>query len=139
MNQDSDSVSSSQELSQRIVEIQKQLLSEVEKSRAEKIRHERKIELLLTRVIEILDLIEPISSPTSASTSLPDSDRLIRKTQKRVAGILSEIGVEEIKVSSVGLKTGYVRVLESHGNEMQLCRRGYTLGGRVVRAAEVIT
>lgn len=127
------------ELSQRIIEIQKKLVSEVEKSRAEKIRHERKLEFLLTRVIEILDLIEPISSPVNLPASVQASERLIRKTQRRIASILSETGVEEINVSSLGLKPGFVRVLESHGTEMQLCRRGYTLDSRVIRAAEVIT
>ncbi|MGE3682453.1 MAG: nucleotide exchange factor GrpE [Bdellovibrionales bacterium] len=125
-----------QEICRHIVAIQKAYVTESETRRRESQKAEKEMDLLLLGVIEVLDLLD---SPAIQEAG-GDQNRFLRKTQRRLSALLEQFGVSEIVIGNNELTPGLVRVLESRGAPtIEVCRRGYRRGARVLRPAEVIT
>jgi len=122
-------------ISQRVVAIQRSLLSLDTARREEGHRHQRDLEELLLAVVEILDLIDRMKTQDDAP--------YIDKIGRRIELLLKRRGLIEINESQVVPEL--VKVVDSRpeadvrsGAVLEVCRRGYRLGDRVLRPQEVI-
>ena len=124
-----------EQISERLLAMQRGFVTEIEKERKASHVGTQQMDLLLVGLIEIIELFENLSNDGSV-----DHTRLLHKTQRRLSALLEKFEVTEIQIDGNQLKPGFVRVLESRGGpSVQVCRRGYVRGSRVLRPAEVIT
>ena len=115
----------------------------------ERHRFERHLDEDALRIMQILDMIDSTSSTALGLVNEVPSNaqRIIRKIEKRLVEILTHNQVQEIIVSDGRIEAGKTRVLETRpaSNEMpagtiiQVCRKGYQRGDKVIRPTDVIT
>lgn len=128
------------EVRRRIAAIQKAHVTEIEKRRREKHEADQQLDRLMVGVIEVLDLLEAVDNGHSSPAGSDQQSLLFRKVKRRLNALLEQAEVTEIPVDGQSLTPGLVRVLESRGSPtIEVCRKGFRRGSRVLRPAEVIT
>ena len=122
-------------ISHRIVTIQRELLGLDTARREEGHRHQRDLDELLLAVVEILDLTERLKSQGDAP--------YIDKVGRRIDMLLKRRGLTEITEPRV--VPDLVQVVDSRlvsdvdsGTVLEVCRKGYRIGERVLRPQEVV-
>jgi len=104
---------------------------------------DRCIEDSALRIIDILDMIHLMQSSLNADASVV----IIQKITKRLYDILKQWQIYEITFPSGQIEVGKVRVIEtrpastdiSTGTIIEICRKGYQRGNKIIRPADVIT
>ena len=124
------------DLGERIIAIQRQLLATEERSRQEARSHGRAHDDFSLAVIDVLDLTERLCSEEGGG--------LMAKVARRLKTALTRQGIEEIVPSLASpslVKVVDTRAIAGEGAAkiLEICRKGYRLGDRVLRPAEVIT
>jgi molecular chaperone GrpE (heat shock protein) len=97
------------------------------------------------KFIEILDLIEIIDAGNHLNEEI-NLKIFMKKIQTKLMEYLEEIGVEEIKNDGFKIDPQKIRVLETRecvekesGSIIEVCRKGYSHGERIIRSMDVIT
>jgi len=132
----------------RIASIQKTLATSEENVKQTENLLDRQTHDSALKVIEILDMIETVRSSCEAETTTQTiSTLLITKIEKKLNELLRRWQVEIIDLSSGHVEIGKVRVLEtrkidghaSTNTIIDVCRKGYQRGNKIIRPADVIT
>ncbi|HBI21980.1 MAG TPA: nucleotide exchange factor GrpE [Legionella sp.] len=115
----------------------------------ERHRFERHLDEDALRIIQILDMLDNTSSSRlGLSNEVPsNAERIIKKIEKRLIEILTHNQVQEIIVKNGCVEAGKTRVIETRpaseeapaGTIIQICRKGYQRGDKVIRPTDVIT
>lgn len=135
----------------RLIEIQKSQVSLQEKLKQGEHEFERMIDDAVLRMIDILDMIElsrknrDVSGDADPNLNTP---LVIKKIEKRLLELIRCWQVQEIRLEDGKIEPGKVRVLEtrkssgseiSTGSIIEVCRKGYQRGNKIIRPADVIT
>ena len=133
----------------RLTEIQKSQVSLQEKLKNGENEFERRIDDAILRMIDILDMIELSSKNRDVSGDMnPNAPLVIKKIEKRLLELIRCWQVQEIRFEDGKIEPGKVRVLEtrkissseiSTGSIIEVCRKGYQRGNKIIRPADVIT
>lgn len=133
-------------LEERIIGLQKSFVLSQEELRNFKTSTAQNNVDSILRVIDILDLIELIL----IRENIEDNSNfrvVIKKIEKRLRDLLKYWQVKEIIFTNNQIEPGKVRVLDTRtafmgvlpGTIIEICRKGYQQGERVIRPADVIT
>lgn len=138
-----------EEIENRICELQKNYVTLQEQNKSLKINFERALDDNILRIIDILDTIELIKggSTDNQTTTNVDSVLIVNKIQKRLLEFLKKNQVQEITFKDSRVEVGKARVLETRtpqqdrplGTILEICRKGYERGSKVIRPADVIS
>ncbi len=119
----------------RIMQTQRKLVEVSEAHHEEQLRTEKKLLEIHLGTIEILDLAERLSK----NAEIPELKRVIQKCQST----LKRHGIHEIQAEQV--TPHLVKVIETRahdslkpGSILEVSRKGYQMGSKVLRAMEVI-
>lgn len=138
-----------EQVEMRICELQKAHISLQEQFKAYQNNNERNLNDSALKIIDILDMIET----TKSNTDLLDGEAssnvrlIIKKIEKRLTDILRYWQVQEIIFKDGQIEVGKTRVLETRkvpGKTptsviIEVCRKGYQRGDKIIRPADVIT
>lgn len=103
------------------------------------------------RLIDVLDLIGTMDSNkhlNQEKESQSIASLIIKKIEKRLLEILKQWDVQEISLNEGRIESGKVRVLQARliedstaaeGDILEVCRKGYQRGNKIIRPADVIT
>jgi molecular chaperone GrpE (heat shock protein) len=130
----------------RIVDLQRSHVVVQEQLKKTQNSFERNTADVALKTIDILDLLESTKSNTDLDAS-SDTQLIIKKITKKLALLLEYLQVQEILFLDGKIEVGTARVLETRqivgdvhaGTILEVCRKGYRLGNRIIRAADVIT
>ena len=130
----------------RIVELQRSHVVLQEELKKTQHSLERNTADLALKIIDILDMLETTKENTDLHASL-DAQLVIKKISKKLSMLLENLQVQEILFLDGKIAAGTTRVLETRpaegdvqpGTILEICRKGYRCGNRVIRAADVIT
>ena len=127
----------------RICKLQEDHISLQEKFKEDQNSVGRNLDDSALRMIEILELIDMSKSNMDLGSEGP---LIINKIVKRISDILKRWQVQEIICIDGKIEPGKARVLETRispnmpsGTIIEVCRKGYSRGGKVIRPADVIT
>ena len=133
----------------RLIEIQKSQVSLQEKLKRGENQFERMMDDAILRIIDILDMIEWSRKNRDLSGDAdPNVPLIIKKIEKRLFEMICCWQVQEIRLEDGKIEPGKVRVLEtrkssskeiSTGSIIEVCRKGYQRGNKIIRPADVIT
>lgn len=132
-----------------ICELQKAHISLQEQFKVYQNNNERNLNDSVLRIIDILDMIETTKSNTDLLDGEASSNVLliIKKIEKRLTDILRYWQVQEIIFKDGQIEVGKARVLETRKTSektppsviVEVCRKGYQRGDKIIRPADVIT
>ncbi len=135
-------------ISGRITELQTAHVALQEHIKQFDLQRERRLNDDALKIIDILDMIDMVRSHTTTDNS-PHSNNplIIKKIDKHLRNILHAWKVEEIKVTDNQIIAGKTRVIEarqssttiSDGVMIEVCRKGYQRGDKIIRPTDVIT
>jgi molecular chaperone GrpE (heat shock protein) len=121
----------------RVTQIQRQLVEEREHAVQTHRKHVAEFDSLCLALIGIVDLLERLCLE-------PDAGAYLDKVVRKILAALKAAGVEQIVAKTV--EPGLVRVLETrvaadkpNGAILEVCRKGYRSGERILRPIEVIS
>lgn len=132
----------------RVGEIQKSYVCSQEQLKHSAGAFDRSIDEVVLRIIDILDMIDTAKLTTNASSEDNSTAQLvIKKIEKRLTEIIRRWQVQEITFNTGKVEPGKVRVLETRKTSseipaatiIEICRKGYQRGDKVIRPADVIT
>lgn len=134
------------QISKQVTELQKTCITSQEAASNAERQHGKIIDALLLQLIDVLDLIEIFKKNTVLYTE-NKNHCLLLKIEKRLEQVLARLNVHEIVFPDHKILPGIARVLESQascdgltsGMIIDICRRGYQRGDKVIRPADVIT
>ena len=133
----------------RLTGIQKSQVSLQEKLKHGGNEFERMTDDAILRMIDILDMIELSRKSGDVSGDMnPNAPLVIKKIEKRLLELIRCWQVQEIRLEDGKIEPGKARVLEtrkssgdeiSTGSIIEVCRKGYQRGNKIIRPADVIT
>jgi molecular chaperone GrpE (heat shock protein) len=119
----------------RVMEAQRKLVEVSDARHEDQLRTEKKVCEIHLGTIEILDLAERLSK----NAEIPELKRIIQKCQST----LKRHGIQEIQAEQV--TPHLVKVIETRAHDslkpgfiLEVSRKGYQMGSKVLRAMEVI-
>ncbi len=132
-----------QQIQQRVIELQKSYVLLQEKQARETKEGALQLERSALKLIDILDMIEMLAPEMHDATGV----RIMQKIQRRLLELLRTWQVQEITLTLKDeVQPGKVRVLETRvasgknsGTILEICRKGYQRGDKVIRPADIIT
>ncbi len=137
-----------EEVSARILQLQKAHVSLEEQSKEINNTYERKINDTALKLIDILDLIDTIKASAVSNNIVNAATELvvIKKIERRLIEVLKSLQIVEIIFKDNKIDTENARVIETiqnpnlePGTIVSICRKGYRTENRVIRSADVIT
>ena len=134
------------EIQTRICELQKSHVSLQDSVKSSQNFFDKELNDITLRLIDILDMIGITKSNDSVDNK-SNGQIIINKIEKRIIEILKRLKVQEIIFTNNFVEIGKARVLETHevkevhnsGTILEICRKGYQRGDKVIRPADVIT
>jgi molecular chaperone GrpE len=136
------------EIENRISKLQKDYVLLQDKYNNSQKNFERKLDDLILKIIEIEDLMELSHTNLISDAEIPSNFLLImNKIKKKIAGVLTWLQVQPIELTDRRIIPGKVRVVETQkvagdippGTIVNICRKGYHRGNKIIRPADVIT
>lgn len=134
------------EIQTRICELQKSHVSLQDSVKSSQNFFDKELNDITLRLIDILDMIGITKSNDSVDNK-SNGQIIINKIEKRIIEILKRLKVQEIIFTNNFVEIGKARVLETRevkevhnsGTILEICRKGYQRGDKVIRPADVIT
>jgi molecular chaperone GrpE (heat shock protein) len=124
------------EIERRVVALQRRLIETEEARASERQTDSRRHDEICLGIISVLDLLETLRNEAGGET--------LSRAERRLAQLIRRQGISE--VTPTDATPGLVRVVgtrptagKSQGTVLEICRKGYLAGDRVLRPAEVIT
>ena len=132
------------EIQTRICDLQKAHVSLQEEVKNAQNTFDKELEDNALRLIDILDMIEVTKSNIEDKSN---TQMIINKVEKRIIDVLRRLKVQEIIFTNGCVEIGKARVLEvreatnlqQSGTILEICRKGYCRGDKIIRPADVIT
>ena len=137
-----------EQVKKRICELQKAHVSLQEQFKIYQNNTERNLNDSALRIIDVLDMIEKTKSNMDLDSEANSNMWLIiKKIEKRLTDILRYWQVQEIVFKDDRIEVGKARVLETRkvsgeiftGVIIEVCRKGYQRGDKIIRPVDVIT
>jgi molecular chaperone GrpE (heat shock protein) len=133
-------------IKRRIVELQRSHVVLQEDLKKAQHSFERNTADVVLKIIDILDMLEMTKANTDLDAGL-DAQLIIKKISRKLGMLLEHLQVQEILFLDGNIEAGTTRVLETRqvegnlhpGTILEVCRKGYRRGNRVIRVADVIT
>ena len=137
-----------EQIEKRICELQRAHVLLQEKLKKMENNFEAQLDDAALRIIDILDLI--ILAKTNRdldSESNTQAQLILKKVEKRLSDILKRWQIQEIILKGDRVEVGKTRVLETRnfsgetaaGSIVEVCRKGYQRGNKIIRPSDVIT
>lgn len=124
-------------ITEQFVHLQKNLVRTNDEVARTKQSYAHSLDALILGILEVLDLGERLEKE-------PDCGPYLHKLTKKIAALLKGNGVRVIETLTVD--PAFVRVLETRscsekpdGTVLEICRKGYIRGDKVLRPQDVIT
>lgn len=136
------------QVEKRICELQNGHVALQEQLKTCQTNMERNLNNSALKIIDIIDMLETTKSNIDLNnTTNTDFHPIIKKVEKRLLDILKYWQIEEIVFRDKQIEIGKARVIETRessgevpaGSIIEVCRKGYKCGNKVVRPADVIT
>lgn len=137
-----------QHIEKRVRELQSAYVLMQEKLKKSQHDFERTQDERALKIIDVLDMIERAQSNSESMGEIDESAAVIlNKIKKRLVTILQDAHIQEIHFPNGTIIAGKVRVLETRqasaenpsGAIVEICRKGYQRGDKIIRPADVIT
>ena len=141
-------LNSIEQIETRICELQKFCVSLQEQLKNSQNNFERNLDDSALRIIDILDMIDTVKLNMDLDNEANSNAYLIiNKIAKRITDVLIRLQVQEIAFTDNRIEAGKARVLETRkvlketpaGTIIEVCRKGYQRGNKIIRPADVIT
>jgi molecular chaperone GrpE len=141
-------LNSIEQIETRICELQKSYISLQEQLKNSQNNFERNLDDSVLRIIDILDMIATVKLNIDLDGEAnSDAYLIIKKIERRITDILRRLQVQEIIFTDSRIEAGKARVLETRrvseatptGTIIEVCRKGYQRGDKIIRPADVIT
>lgn len=114
-------------------------------------KFERNLEDAALKIIDILDMMENARTHLNLCDALnsranANAELILHKIEKRLSAVLQCLQVQEISLTDGQNEIGTIRVIDtktslitsSKGEILEVCRKGYKRGTKIIRAADVI-
>ncbi len=141
----SDDINRIDKIFERICELQKDNITVREEYAAAKIQFEKEVDKNILAIIDVLDVIEMTQNNKILGLDA-NATLVLTKINKRLLAILAKNNVDEIEFTDNKIVSGKARVLKTTladdvaaGTILQICRKGYQRGKKIIRPADVIT
>jgi molecular chaperone GrpE (heat shock protein) len=137
-----------EQIETRICELQKSYVSLQEQLKNSQNNFEHSLDDSALRIIDILDMINMAKLNMDLDCEANSNAQLIiKKIEKRITDVLRRLQVQEIIFTDGRIAAGKARVLETRkvsgetptGTIIEVCRKGYQRGDKIIRPADVIT
>jgi molecular chaperone GrpE len=137
-----------EQIETRICELQKSYVSLQEQLKNSQNNFEHSLDDSALRLVDILDMISMAKlNMDFDGESNSNAQLMIKKIEKRITDVLRRLQVQEIMFTDGRIVAGKARVLETRevseetptGTIIEVCRKGYQRGNKIIRPADVIT
>jgi len=135
-----------EQLQTHVVQVQRQLVAQRQRLMQQERSSQVAFDKLCLGIIDVLDLTEQLTRISSDDSVNSDVPKAIAKVNRRLATLLKRQGIEECRLSGNMPEAGKCRVVGTQndsdkqpGEIVEILRRGYCSGQRVLRPIEVMT